>query len=228
MLRSIRTGVTLSGKNAKHPASKVAFPKTEVLGKPQFSLLFFCLGLAVLAGCPLATMDDYVIPETNVIIIPTVSDLDLTSQVPRPVAGATPVSAVRWSQYSGVVSWTEKDTGTPLSGIFAVSTAYRAAVTLTPVSGYTFTGVGPNAFSHGGASDVIGSGNNDGTYTVSIEFPATAPVVTPLVPVSDLALTYNIPSPVRGATPVTSFAAAQYAGYVRWDPAHTIFQANTA
>ena len=216
MLKSICSRVTLFGKKA--------------------SPFFFCLGLAVLAGCPLATMADFTLPEMANAAITTLpgTDLALTFQVPQPVAGATPVSTIRWSQYTGTVTWSAGD-GTPLSGLFAVSTVYTARVTLTAASGYTFDGVGPNAFSHAGAAGVSGAGNNDGTYTVTIIFPETASTVTPLSVVSYLTLTFNVPAPVTGATLVSSFSGAQYAGSIVWweegspDPVqHSgVFQAST-
>jgi hypothetical protein len=95
-----------------------------------------------------------------------VDDLDLTSLVPKPVEGAAPVLTVNESQYTGSVAWDPS-----VSGSFAATTAYTATVTLTAKAGYTFEGVGEDAFSHSNATTVT---NDEDSGTVTLVFEATA------------------------------------------------------
>jgi hypothetical protein len=56
------------------------------------------------------------------------------------------------------------------SGAFAASTEYRAVLTLTAKSGFTFTGLAANSFSYTEATSVTNDANSG---TVTITFPAT-------------------------------------------------------
>ena len=145
---------------------------------------------------------------------------DLAPYIPAPVRGATAAAYFSAPQYTGTVAWSTG--GAARSGVFAANTAYTAAVSLNAASGYTFDGVGANAFSHTGATAVS---NDAGSGVVTIVFPATTDVQA--VPVDDLALSYNVSPPATGAAPVTSFAGPQYAGFVTWNPAQGVFTAGT-
>jgi hypothetical protein len=146
-----------------------------------------------------------VFPATTSVQAAAVTDINLSTKVPSPVRGGTPVTYFSAPQYTGTVSWTP-------AGVFASGTVYWATVTLTAASGWTFSGVGANAFTHTGAS---GSPTNSaGSGTVNITFPVTAGVQAQVV--TDRVLTYNVPRPLREGTPPTSFAGAQYAGTIVW------------
>jgi hypothetical protein len=138
-----------------------------------------------------------------------VNDLDITTKLPAPVTGGTAVTYFAAPQYTGTVAWTLD--GTPLTGVFQAGAAYQAAVTLTAVSGYTFEGAAVNALTHGGAAAVTGGTD---TKTVILTFPATTSEAAAVV--DDLDMTYKIPAPVRGGTPVTYFSTPQYTGWVDW------------
>ncbi len=94
--------------------------------------------------------------------------------VTAPGTGATPVTAITaTSQYTGVVTWLPADT------TFAAETVYTATITLTPVTGFTLTGVAADFFTVAGATatNPIDSG------VVTAVFPATAAApVTPVAP----------------------------------------------
>jgi hypothetical protein len=158
-----------------------------------------------------------------------VNDLDLTGRVPAPVRGGTPVSYFSAPQYTGNVAWSVTAGGQALGGLFEAGTAYTATVSLTAVSGYTFTGVGANAFTCGGAAGTTVNAANTGVVTIA--FPATSGIAATAV--DDLDLTYKLPAPVRGGTPVTYISAPQYTGTVDWfvggtSAPHSVFQANMA
>lgn len=104
---------------------------------------------------------------TGIIVINTVAIAGVTS----PELGATPVTTVSGTGYTGTVTWS----GSPST--FAASTVYTATVTLTAASGYTLTGVAANYFTVNGATatNAVNSG------VVSAVFPAT------LTPVSSSA-----------------------------------------
>jgi formylglycine-generating enzyme required for sulfatase activity len=106
-----------------------------------------------------------------------VNALNLTSLVTAPVAGASPVStAINAAQYTGTIAW-QTSGGAAHTGAFGYSTVYKAVVTLTAKSGYTFAGVAANAFSYTGASSVTNAVNSG---TVTITFPATGANSSPV------------------------------------------------
>ena len=104
---------------------------------------------------------------TGIIVINTAAIAGVTA----PELGATPVTTVSGTGYTGTVTWS----GSPST--FAASTVYTATVTLTAASGYTLTGVAANYFTVNGATatNAVNSG------VVSAVFPAT------LTPVSSSA-----------------------------------------
>jgi hypothetical protein len=138
-----------------------------------------------------------------------VNAFNLSSLFTAPVAGASPVtSAINQTQYTGTVAW-QTSSGASHSGAFGYSSVYKAVVTLTAQSGYTFTGVAANAFSYAGASSVANSANS---RTVTITFPPTA-----AQPVNAFNLSSLVTAPVAGASPVTTaINTAQYTGTVAW------------
>jgi hypothetical protein len=157
-------------------------------------------------------------------ISPTVvSDLNLTPYIARPIAGGTPVLSFTGSQYSGIVNWKNIDTQEVLIGPFQAGTAYIAEIVLSPGSGYTFTGLGADAFIHTGAADV---NSPAGGGFVTLTFPPAAGVGG-LTVVYDTILTGLLPKPVSNATPVTAITSPQYSGAVAWTPAHSTFHINT-
>jgi formylglycine-generating enzyme required for sulfatase activity len=78
-------------------------------------------------------------------------------------------AAIDTAQYTGAITWWT-GTGAAHNGVFAASTVYKAVITLTAKSGYTFTGLGANSFSHSGAASVVNAANSG---FVTITFPAT-------------------------------------------------------
>jgi hypothetical protein len=157
-------------------------------------------------------------PETrglNVTYSPTraprvISDFNLTTYVTKPVGGATAVGTFAAPQYTGALSWRNTVTQAALAGPFQPGTAYTAELVLTAASGYTLTGVAPNAFVHTGAETI-----SSGAGTVTIGFPPTPNAPSPAV-VYDTILTGYIPKPASRVTPVASFTGSQYTGTVVW------------
>ncbi|CAN2229088.1 hypothetical protein MCERE85_01423 [Candidatus Nanopelagicaceae bacterium] len=69
--------------------------------------------------------------------------------IPAPVLGATPVNSITSNgQYTTAITWS----GSPTT--FAGSTAYTATVTVTPVAGYTLSGVSHDFFTVNGNAAV--------------------------------------------------------------------------
>ncbi|MDR0629493.1 MAG: leucine-rich repeat domain-containing protein [Treponema sp.] len=97
-----------------------------------------------------------------------VSAFDLTTLFPAPVTDAAPETNFDAAQYTGSIQW--KAGGSAHTGNFAAATEYTAELTLTAKAGFTFTGVGANAFSHG----TITGTNVADSGAVSFTFPATA------------------------------------------------------
>jgi hypothetical protein len=161
---------------------------------------------------------------TNTAVIP-VNNLDLSYHVPAPVRGGTPVRYVSDPQYTGNVAWSVSAGGHALGGLFEAGTAYTATVTLTAASGYTFTGVGANAFTHESTNAL----NSVGSGVVSIAFPATEPNQTTVI--NSVDLTNLLPAPITGATPRMDFPGVNYSGIAAWTTAGgfpvTIFEVGT-
>jgi hypothetical protein len=196
-------------------------------------------GYRFIPGRPFVYPDNLAIssiPDTNagslryeVIYPPTVSpividDLYLTPYVAMPIGGATPVVSFGGFQYAGIVKWYNTHSGEPLTGPFQPNTAYTAELALSPGPGYTFTGVGENAFIHTGAEALT---NPPGSGSVTIAFPPSPAVGSPTI-VYDTVLTGRLPKPVNGVTPITGITGSQYSGTVVWSPPDSTFQLNTS
>ncbi|MFP3090233.1 autotransporter adhesin family protein [Treponema sp. TIM-1] len=148
---------------------------------------------------------------------PTViSELNLTPYIPKPASGGTAVTSFGGAQYTGTVTWKNTATQAVLVGPFQAGTEYTAEVSLTAAIGYTFAGVGQDAFIYTGAKTVTNPAHSG---TVSLGFSATGNVS--VVTVSETDLTGRIPKPAYGVTPVTSFAGGQYTGTVVWKKTNT-------
>jgi hypothetical protein len=100
-----------------------------------------------------------------------VNDLSLGGKITAPTKGAAPVAtAIDTVQYTGTVAWQTAD-GAAVSGSFGASTVYKALITLTAKSGFTFAGLGADSFSYTDATSVANAADSG---TVAIVFPATA------------------------------------------------------
>jgi hypothetical protein len=97
----------------------------------------------------------------------------LTDYLPKPVNGVTPVMNIASEQYSGSVAWA------PSHSTFQLGTPYTAVLTLKAVSGFTFTGIGQDVFSHGAAPNGVTNPSSSGTVT--IYFPDARPPSSPAI-----------------------------------------------
>ncbi|MDR2253499.1 MAG: hypothetical protein LBD97_06530, partial [Bifidobacteriaceae bacterium] len=122
--------------------------------------------------------------------------------VVAPVVGGVPVSVVaETDQYTGSVVWS------PVvgSGGFAPGVEYVATVTLVAKPGFTFVGVGEDAFEVVGA---VGSVNSAGSGTIRATFARTDVTV-------GLLTVGGVVAPVVGGVPVSVVAETdQYTGSV--------------
>jgi hypothetical protein len=114
-------------------------------------------------------------PETASGEVALVDDLSLDAKITFPRFDELPVIFFApTDQYNGVIDW---QTG---AGVefeeepFGAAAVYRAVLTLTARPGWTFSGLGANAFSYAAASSVAnGAGSDPGTITVTVTFPKT-------------------------------------------------------
>jgi hypothetical protein len=157
-----------------------------------------------------------------------VTALALDGQVTAPVKDATPVTtAINTTQYTGNVIWYKSD-DTAHTGPFAGSTVYKAVLVLTAKSGFTFTGLPANSFTHTGLT--VSNPANSGTVTIT--FPETVAAGQDTV-VNSFSLDGLVTAPVKDATPLTTaINTTQYTGTVAWynsdNTAHTgAFAAST-
>jgi formylglycine-generating enzyme required for sulfatase activity len=130
------------------------------------ALIMFMLALTaiVLLGCsnPETTAPiDPIVP-----IDPIINDLDI-SGVTVPVLGATPVTTITDTQYTGTVTWNPLD-----NGKFGSDTIITAFIKLTAKDGYYFSEIeDPFAFSVEGAESVF---YNVDTHEITASFRAIA------------------------------------------------------
>jgi hypothetical protein len=110
--------------------------------------------------------------DTDFAALATVTDTVLTDAFAAPVGGATPDTTLNEDQYTGTISWDPM-----VSGTFGANTVYTATVTLTAKPGYTFTGVGANAFSYANTTSITNSADS-GEVTIVFNATAAAPVNT--------------------------------------------------
>jgi hypothetical protein len=128
------------------------------------------------------TVGDTVIKFSDIEFIlrqPDVAVTDTTIGGLTPTAGLAPITTLDMSEYTGTIVWSPTVTGT-----FATSTAYTAAITLNAKYGYTFDGVAANAFTVTGATSATSDAGSGKTLTITAPFPATsgtAVVLTPIV-----------------------------------------------
>jgi hypothetical protein len=132
--------------------------KFYILGMPALLLVF---GAALILGACVNPAT----PGTET----AVTALDLTGLLAGPKAGGRPGPSIDGTQYTGSVVW-KTAAGASHTGAFTASTAYRAELTLTAKSGFTFTGLARNSFTYTGATEVTNSASSG---TVTISFPAT-------------------------------------------------------
>ena len=119
------------------------------------------------------------------------------SGLTAPSIFGTPVTSITSdSQFTGTVSWA----GATSSGLFAQATTYTATVTLTPVAGYTATGLASNFFSVAGATSVsITSNGGTGNSTIQVAFPATPSEPSPTIisPTNNQTITGTVGTPLN-------------------------------
>jgi formylglycine-generating enzyme required for sulfatase activity len=134
----------------------------------------------------------------------TATNVDLSSKLTAPALGYTPnTKAIDDAQYTGVIVWKESDGTTNAPSHFAPLTVYRALVTLTAKTGFTFYGIaaGSTAFSYTGAtppvSNTAGSSGTASTITVTVSFPATGSALFELVTIGGVDYKFI---PITGAT----------------------------
>jgi hypothetical protein len=137
--------------------SILAFNKARE-GKPQKK------GVAILIALSLLT--SIFVGASRANALDAVISISALPGVTAPVTGATPVTTITTTaEYSGSLTWLPVVATTFLPG-----TVYTATITLTPVAGYTLTGVTANFFTVAGtsATNPVDSG------VITAVFPATA------------------------------------------------------
>ncbi|SEM62677.1 The GLUG motif-containing protein [Paenibacillus sp. OV219] len=137
--------------------------------------------------------------------------------VTPPVTGAAPVTTIAATEeYTAAVAWSSS----PVT--FEGNTAYTATIMITPTTGHTLAGLGTDFFTVEGATTVATVTNEDGTATVTAEFPVTATVI------AESAIA-GVTPPVTGEAPVITIeATAEYTAAITWSSSPEAFAGNTA
>ena len=90
-----------------------------------------------------------------------------TDRLPAPVLGAHPVRSFETAQYTAAVAWTPT---VALEGTFAANTIYTAVIELHTIGGFTFAGVGANAFT---VTSAVSATNAANTGSINATFART-------------------------------------------------------
>ena len=134
---------------------------------------------------------------------------DEISGVAAPMAGATPVIAItETDQYTGTVTWNPAVVGT-----FAYATVYTATITLTPKSGYTFTGTPANCFTVPGANPPATNPIDSGVITAAFPITGTKSVN---VGTQTGALTFGTAGTATYTVTTANIADGAYSGTFIW------------
>jgi hypothetical protein len=144
-----------------------------------------------------------------------VLDYDLQHYVPVPAAGAVAVTSLTRLDLTVTVQWQDGDgKNIDAPNPFAQNRAYRAEITLSPRSPYSFDADTPFKYVTATVESLSPADNSGaGSRTLTVVYKAVeGPVLVTAVDLSNL-----LPAPVTGATPVPSFfAETQYTGMVEW------------
>ena len=188
------------GSGAVYTATITLTPKTGYTLEGVTANFFTVAGVTSVSNAANSGVITAVFPATEASKI----SLAEIGGVTAPVAGATPKTTVtETAQYTGVVVWSPA-----VASTFDYAQTYTATITLTPKTGYTFTGVTANSFTVAGATATNAA--NSGVITAV--FPATVSKIS-------LAEIGGLTAPAAGATPVTAVTATdQYTG-ATWSPA---------
>jgi hypothetical protein len=152
-----------------------------------------------------------------------ITNYNLPSYVPVPLAGETPVTTLpgRPDVTIGVVWKVEAEAPNPpgfvpLSGAdytFEEGKVYQADITLTANQDHRFIAGRNFKYPHGMVT--IQPDDHDGATVRNLSAVTYMEAMKPTV-ISDFNLTPYISKPINGILPVTSFAGSQYTGRVSW------------
>jgi hypothetical protein len=165
----------------------------EVILSPAIGYTFTGAGLLTHTGALTVTNDPGVVriefAAAGAGGSTVVYDTDLSSHIPLPISGGTPVRAITGTQFTGTVSWSPSP-----QGGFQYDTVYTAVLTLNPAGGYTFAGIGQNVFTHDEASGALTNPANSGTVTITFPptFSASYTVITSFGPVETKGSALNL------------------------------------
>jgi hypothetical protein len=151
-----------------------------------------------------------------------ITDYNLQSYVPVPIAGEKPVRTVNTREDMTIeVKWKAEDSpgsdnfipiDTADTFAFNLGTIYKAEITLATKQNYRFREGNNFTYIDRSETTPIGSETDPGERQFQVIYmPTRAPVM-----IRDYNLTPYVTKPVGGATPVMSFAASQYTGRVSW------------
>ena len=183
--------------------------------KKEFFVLIALAAVCLFTACPNAASDNTIIPSGDTVV----DILNLTDLITSPVHGKNPDTAFTGNaQYTGSLAWFDAAGTTVFSGPFVAGAGYTAKVTLSPKSGYTFTGFTGN-FTYTGvdAADITGAVHAGGDWDVSITFTAETAGVDAL----DLSEAVSVPVP--GSTPQLTIDEDQYMGDIEWQKDNVVF-----
>ena len=126
----------------------------------------------------------------------------------KPVQGVTQDNTIDAStQYTlQSINWSPNDNP------YLPDVEYTGTLTLSPKTGYTFTGVPANSFVTDSPSDYKTISNPVNSGVVTIVYQNTEPLV-----ITDLDIS-GISQPVRGVAKTTSIDDTQYTGSITWSP----------
>ncbi|MFP3090231.1 right-handed parallel beta-helix repeat-containing protein [Treponema sp. TIM-1] len=156
-----------------------------------------------------------------------ITDYNLQSYIPVPMAGERPVRAVNtrvdmtvevtWKAEQSPDSGTFVNIAAPDAFIFKLGAVYQADISLAAKPGYRFSAGKPFIYPDGTVITPHGSDTDPDLRLMTVTYTATR---TP-TKINDFDLTPYIPKPIKGVMAVISFAGSQYTGTVIWKNTET-------
>ncbi|MFP3090232.1 hypothetical protein LQZ21_07885 [Treponema sp. TIM-1] len=147
-----------------------------------------------------------------------ITDYNLQSYVPIPMAGEKPVRTINnRGDMTVEVDWEDPvNSGSFIPAgnyTFDIETVYRSKIRLKANSGYRFIAARNFEYPAGTVTEQpVSNSDPDERNLTWVTYIETK---TPIV-ITDYNLTPYIPKPISGVTPVWSFAGPQYTGTVQW------------
>ena len=150
-----------------------------------------------------------------------VDENDITDLIPFPQRGATVTQLIpSQSQYTVRIAWMNEEGHSFTGNQFEGGQVYIALLTIRPVAGFNFVGIGENSFIHDNADEVTHPAGHDDMLDLEIRIKFRRTAAPADVPISNLELSNVVIPPARGLMPQANIAdQTEYTAEIQWQTA---------